>query len=367
MKHSEVVKEIERLAPIAWQEPWDNCGFQVGSPHDECQGVLIALDPSLEVLTEAVESGVNLVICHHPLMYKPPKTITGRSQQEKVIMEAIRVGITIYAAHTNIDKYPRGVSYLLGKKMGLNNLSILIPSKNDFRKLVFYVPHLAKENLCMALYEAGAGLFGGYSCCSFTNTGEGSFLPMEGSNPYVGSVGEIHHEPEERVEMIFPSHLTSQIEITLRKNHPYETPAYQISEMVNVIGSNGLGMIGELNSEMSEELFLSSVVKNLELKGAKHSALMGRSLKKVALCGGSGESFIKDAIAQGADVYITGEIGYHTFDNYKKEILLMEIGHFESERYIKELIYSVIREKFTTFAVRIFSEQSSECYFKSLL
>ena len=350
MKIKEIVSALERFAPLPLQDGFDNAGLQIGLTDAETTGALLCLDVTEAVLDEAIASGCNLVISHHPLIFKGYKSITGKDYVERCILKAIKNDIVIYSAHTNLDNAPGGVNYKIAEKIGLKDVRILEPKENCLIKLVTFVPTAQAEEVRNALFTAGCGYIGDYDSCSYNTEGEGTFRAQEGSKPFCGNIGELHHEAEVRIETILPEYKKREVIRTLLLTHPYEEPAYDLYPLYNSWAQVGAGIIGELEEAESELEFLKRIKKTFEVGCLKHNKLTGRLIQKVALCGGAGAFLIPQAIGSGADVFITGEIKYHDYFGRETDILLAEIGHYESEQYTKDIFCEIITKNFPTFA-----------------
>ncbi len=353
MKLQEIADVIESIAPIPTQESYDNSGLIVGSKNDDITGALITLDITEEVVDEAISLGHNLIISHHPPIFKPLKKLTGATTTERCIIKAVKSGIALYAAHTNLDNSMNGVNAILAEKLDLSIQGVLQPLKGMLRKLVVFVPESHHEVVRNALFKAGAGVIGDYDCCSFNSSGSGTFRAQEGSDPYVGKIGELHSEPEIKIETILPSWIENKVVKALREVHPYEEMAWDSYALTNDFPRSGAGMFGTLPQPVDEMHFLMNIKKALNVPFIKHSPFMSRNVLKVGICGGSGNFLIQDAINQGCDVFITGELKYHDYFMTENKILLVEAGHYETEQFSKELLYGILKEKFTTFALRI--------------
>ena len=351
MKVSEITLYLESIAPTVLQEGYDNAGLITGAGSWECKGIMVCLDATDEVIAEAVSKNCNLVIAHHPIVFKGLKKITGKNYVERAIITAIKNDIAIYAIHTNLDNVIHGVNGRIADKIGLINRSVLIPKEQLLQKLVVYVPVAAKEKLLEALFNAGAGNIGNYSECSFSGSGTGSFKGGKDRNPYVGKPGERHYENEERVEVIFPAWLKKTVIDALKSAHPYEEVAYDLYSLENGYELTGSGLVAELEEEMDERSFLERLKDIFNLYLIRHTAFTGRKVKKVALCGGAGSFLTGAAIASGADVYITADIKYHEFFDADGRLLLADIGHYESEQFTIDLIFDLLRKNFPKFAV----------------
>jgi len=351
MKIAEITSHLEVLAPMALQESYDNAGLLVGNKETLCTGIIVSLDVTEAVIDEAVEKNCNLVVVHHPIIFKGLKQLNGKNYVERIVISAIKNNIAIYAIHTNLDNVLEGVNRMIAEKLQLQNCKILLPKEGTLKKLVTFVPHENAEDVRTALFNAGAGAIGNYSECSFNINGQGSFKPGEGSDPHVGEQDKRHWEPETRVEVIFPAHLQRQVISALNKAHPYEEVAYYINTLDNVREDRGSGLVGELQEEMEETALMDNLKSQFGLSVIKHTALTGKKVKKIALCGGSGIFLLSVAKSVGAQVYITGDVKYHEFFDADGSILLADIGHYESEQYTSDLLTEFLQQKLPNFAV----------------
>ena len=358
IKTGELCSYLDAVVPLSLQESYDNSGLQVGRPEKEIEAALITLDVTEEVLEEAVSKGCGLIISHHPVIFKGLRKLAWSSPVERIIARAIRNDIAIYSAHTNLDMLGTGVSRKLAEKLGLSDIRVLQPLKGRLLKLVTFVPFEHLERVRNAVFEAGAGFIGNYDCCGFTVVGKGSFRAGEGTNPFVGEKGEMHFENEERFETVLFSHLKGKVIKALLEAHPYEEVAYDLYKLENDNTDLGLGCYGYLPEAISDRDFLALVAEKLQAGGLRHSALNGTSIRKVAVCGGSGSSLLGDAIACRADALVTGDIKYHTWFEADNKILLADCGHFESEKFSVEVLHDLIIKKFPKFALR-FSETNT--------
>lgn len=344
---------MEGLAPLSYQESYDNSGLQVGDLEMEVTGILITLDVNEEVLWEAEKLGFNLVVSHHPVIFSGLKSLTGKNAAERIIALAVRKEVAIYSGHTNFDAISGGVNTAMANRLGLKNQRILDPVKEQLKKIVVFVPHTHVDKVRSAMFEAGAGKIGAYDSCSFNLEGSGTFRGSEGSDPYVGRAGELHQESETRVETIVPAHLVKKVIRAMEKRHPYEEVAYDIYPLENAFNQVGMGMLGELEDPVDEEVFMTFLKDRFGLSVIRHSALRGKPVKKVALCGGAGSFLLARAKASGADVFVTGDFKYHQFFDADGKIVVMDMGHYESEQFTRELFYDLLMKKFPKFAVRL--------------
>ena len=358
MKLKDFCSYLDSAVPLAFQEEYDNSGLQVGSPESEISSAMITLDVTEEVIEEAIAQKCDLLVSHHPLIFNGIKGLTGKSYTERILLKAVRHDIAIYSSHTNLDRFSNGVSRKMAEKLGLEDIEILSPSKNRLLKLVTFIPESHIEEVRNALFEAGAGVVGNYDQCGFAALGTGSFRGNENTKPFTGEKGAIHFEKEIRFETILFSHLKDRVIMALLKVHPYEEVAYDLYALENRNVEVGLGCVGRFKVPLPEADFLKLIFSVFEAKGVRYSALTGKQITKVALCGGSGSSLIDLAINSGSDAFLTADVKYHDFFKAEKKILLADIGHFESEKFSREILKDLIIKKFPKFAVR-FSETNT--------
>ncbi|MGN6164783.1 MAG: Nif3-like dinuclear metal center hexameric protein [Flavisolibacter sp.] len=351
MKIADLISAIEVFAAPELQEDYDNAGLLTGNSSWDCSGVLCVLDVTPDVVKEASANNCNLIVAHHPIIFRGLKKINGKNYIEQVIIEAIKNDIAIYAAHTNLDNVVLGVNDRIAKKLGLKNTTTLQPKNKMLRRLITFAPLDKAEKVRRAVFAAGAGHIGKYSECSFNSDGTGTFKAEKGADPYVGEIGEQHHEKETKIEIVYPFYLENQVVKALVENHPYEEVAYDIFTMDNVHFGIGSGIIGELENPVEEKIFLKMLNERFEAKGIRHTALLGKPVQKVAVCGGAGSFLIKTAIRQKADVYVTADIKYHEFFDAEGRLVIADIGHYESEQFTTDLLHDLLVEKFPTFAV----------------
>lgn len=342
---------LEGVAPLAYQESYDNSGLITGSPDWEVKGILITLDCVEEVVDEAIEKGCNLIVAHHPIIFKGLKKLTGANYVERTVICAIRNDIAIYAIHTNLDNVRNGVNRKICEVLGLQNLRILSPKKQLLKKLVTFVPVEDTDRVVKALHEAGAGNMGNYSECSFRVEGVGSFKPDEAASPAIGEANKQEFVRENRAEIIFPAHLEGKVIQALFRSHPYEEPAYDLLSLDNEDRETGSGMTGELPHPVPEQEFLRFLKERMNLSCLRYTLLLGQEIKKVAVCGGSGSFLLKEAIRSGAQVFITADFKYHEFFDAEKRIIIADVGHYESEVFTKDLILELLKKKFANIAL----------------
>jgi dinuclear metal center YbgI/SA1388 family protein len=355
MKLKDICFYLGSVVPVSFQESYDNSGLQYGDPESEINSALLSLDVTEEVVDEAIALGCNLIISHHPVIFKPLKTITGRTFVERIVIKAIKNDIAIYSCHTNLDAVESGVSVKMAEKLGLKDIRALAPLKDKILKLVTFVPGSHLEKVRDAIFDAGAGVIGNYDQCSFSTKGQGSFRGNEKTLPFVGEKGKIHFEEEIRLETILLSHLKEKVISALLESHPYEEVAYDIYSLENNYAKAGFGAIGELPVETKGDDFIKELSYVFNAKGIRYTAMPDKKIRTVALCGGAGIFLLDDSILSGADAFVTGDVKYHDFFGAGGKVLLVDIGHYESEKYSTEILYDLIIKKFPTFALR-FSE-----------
>jgi len=310
----------------------------------------LCLDCIEAVVDEAIQKNCNLIIAHHPIIFSGLKKLNGTNYIERTIIKAIQNNIAIYACHTNLDNVKLGVNKKIADKLGLINQQILSPKKSLLKKLVTFVPPTHLDIVRESLFNAGAGNIGNYDSCSFILEGTGSFRGNENSNPFIGEKGKLSLEKETRLELIFETVNEATIISALKQNHPYEEVAYDIYQLENTYQNIGSGMVGELEKPISETDFLENLKSIFKVKVIKHTALTNKMIKKVALCGGSGSFLLKNAINSKSDIYISSDFKYHEFFDAENQILVADIGHYESEQFTPEIFYEIISNKFPTFA-----------------
>lgn len=351
IKIVDIIRVLEAWAPPVLQESYDNVGLLTGNRSDRCTGVLCCLDVTEAVLDEALQKGCNLVVAHHPLIFRGIKKLSGETGVEKSLIKAIKSDLAIYAIHTNLDNVLGGVNGKIASLLQLRSSRVLLPRENVLKKLVTYVPIQHTEPVRQALFDAGAGQIGKYSECSFSVEGEGTFKAGPEARPYVGSSDQRHHEKENRLEVLYPAYLERSLLEALRNTHPYEEVAYDLVPLDNAHQTLGAGLIGELAEPVGEPVFLSQLARTFRAGQVRHSPLLGKPIRRVALCGGAGSFLIANALSAGADIFITADLKYHDFFLADGRMVLADIGHFESEQFTIELLADHLAEKFLNFAV----------------
>lgn len=353
MTVNEITTIVEELAPLHYAESFDNVGLLVGNADMTVNGVLVTLDTLENVVDEAIQKNCNLIISFHPIIFIGLKNITGGNYVERTVLKAIKNDIAIYAIHTALDNCSTGVNAKICEQLGLTNTKILIPQKGTIKKLVTYIPLEHTENLKEKLFAAGGGTIGNYSDCSFSIAGTGSYKANEKANPAKGTRGKTHYEKEVQISLTFSKSKEKQIIRALLQHHPYEEVAYEISTLDNTNRHIGMGMIGELASSVAEPVFLAQLKEKMNAQVVRHSAFRQKEVKKVAVLGGSGAFAIGAAKAAGADVFVTSDIKYHEFYQAENQLLIADIGHFETEQFTKNLLVEYLTKKIPNFAIRL--------------
>ncbi|MDI1256385.1 MAG: Nif3-like dinuclear metal center hexameric protein [Flavobacterium sp.] len=358
MKISDILSILEEMAPLAYAEDFDNVGLLIGDKNNETSGVLVCHDALESVIDEAIAKNCNLVVCFHPILFSGLKKITGKNYVERSVIKAIKNDIAIYAVHTALDNHQFGVNKIFCNALGLINTKILVPKQHFIKKLVTYATPDNARKVREAMFEAGAGSIGNYDNCSFNSFGMGTYKGDLNSNPVIGERGKRTETDEIKIEVTFEKHLESKILKALFSNHIYEEVAYEIYDLQNAHQNIGLGMIGELPTTYNERDFLHFVKDKMQANGIRHSEFLNKNIHKVAVLGGSGSFAIKHAIAAGADAFLTADLKYHQFYEAENQLLLADIGHFESERYTKNYIVDYLTKKMPNFAF-ILSEENT--------
>ena len=350
MKIQQVIDFLEEKAPRVYQESYDNCGLLTGTASDELTGILVCLDALEVVVDEAIEKHCNLVVAHHPIIFSGLKRLSGNSYVERVIRKAIKNDIAIYTIHTNLDNQLGGVNAELASRLGLINCRVLQPKLGLLAKLITYCPMEQADQVRSALFETGAGKIGEYDLCSFNSEGTGTYRGSELSNPTLGEKGVLHHEPETKIEVVFPLFIQERLIKALILAHPYEEVAYDVVALKNSHRQIGSGLIGELQHSFTAMEFLAYLKRTMETEVIRYTPFE-RDIKTVAICGGSGSFLLPDAIRQNADAFVTADFKYHQFFDADDQLMICDIGHYESEKFTIDLIGRWLSEKFPTFAV----------------
>jgi dinuclear metal center YbgI/SA1388 family protein len=336
---------LEKIAPRRLAEDWDNVGLMTGSPAQAVHKIFVCLDVTQAVVLRAVESGCDMIVSHHPLIFKPIKNLRSDLPQGKLLQSILENHLIVFSAHTNLDITDGGVNDVLAEKIGLTNLQPFVSTEEEeLVKLVVFVPEEQADAVRFAIGDAGAGAIGGYSHCSFSARGEGMFLPGEGTHPFVGIPGKMEKVDEVKIETILPLRIKNKVVRAMLKAHPYEEVAYDIYPLKNTGKTMSLGRFGELVDPLEIEEFAALVKKSLPVDGVRFVRGGKKLIKKVALCSGSGAEFITKAAYMGADAYVTGDVKYH--EAQKAEQLgmhLIDAGHFGTEMPVVQVLADLLR------------------------
>jgi dinuclear metal center YbgI/SA1388 family protein len=352
-KIREVIEVLEQWAPPALQENYDNSGLLTGDSSRELTGILITLDVTEPVIEEAVRANCNMIIAHHPIIFKGLKKLTGSNYVERTVEKAILSGISIYALHTNLDNVLHGVNQKIANLLGLQNLQIMAPKAHTLSKLITFVPVSHTDSVMAALGNSGAGIIGDYRNCSFQTPGTGTFQPEENANPFIGHRGKLEQVEEIKLEMVFPSHAVHRVIQALNAAHPYEEVAFDIIKLEFPHPEMGAGLHGELSEKLSANDFLHHVKNSLNLPLVRYSGKSKGNIQSVGVCGGSGSFLLSTAKTKRLDAFITADVKYHDFFDAEERILFADIGHYESEVFTKDLIKEYISQKFPNIALRL--------------
>jgi len=360
--NSDLFKIMEEWAPKHLAYDWDNIGLQIGSYSQKTTKVMVTLDVVEDVVDEAIEKDVGLIIAHHPMLFKPLKQVNIDTHQGRMVRKLLTHNISVYAAHTNLDSAVGGVNDLLAEPLNLQSTKVLVDVYHeDLFKLAVFVPVTHMEAVLDALNKAGAGHIGNYSHCTFQTQGQGTFKPLEGTNPFIGSKGELEKVKEVKIETIVPHALLSKSVQKMIKAHPYEEVAYDIYPLKNQGNGFGLGRIGELKEKITLKSFAQYIKNAYDVPSVRVTGDLTKEVKKVAILGGSGEKYISTAKKKGADVYITGDMTFHTAqDAENMGLSVIDPGH-HVERVMIEGTRNYLKKKLPTQDVDvIMSEVDTE-------
>lgn len=332
MKVSDITRVMEGIAPARLAEPWDRVGLQVGDADADVRSLLVAMTPTLDLLCEAVDRGVQMVICHHPLIFKPLSALTGSSPVERIAAGLLKHDIAFFAAHTNYDSATGGVNDALAAALGIREVQPLSTLDTKLVKIAVFVPAEALEKVSAAICDAGAGRIGAYSHCTFRIPGTGTFLPLEGAHPYAGEPHKLEQVAEIRLESVAPEEAVPDVVAAIRRSHPYEEPAFDIYPLQNARREMGLGRFGLLEQPMRAADFVAEVVRRLNTPCVHFAGDPGKSVSKVAVCGGAGGDLVKDALSHRCDLLVTGDVRYHTFlEAADSGLIVVDAGHAPTE------------------------------------
>ena len=351
MKLNKIIECLEKWAPPILQEEYDNSGLLIGNETNDINSIMVTLDCTEDILDEAINKKCNLIISHHPVIFKSINKLNGSNSTERFIIKSIKNDISVYCLHTNLDNIITGVNKKIAEIIGIKNIKILKAKKNSLSKIEFYTPNKNKNRILKKLFELGAGKIGNYNSCSFQIQGKGTYQPEEHSNPYIGKRGKLEKLDEVKIELMYENNIEYELIENLKKYHPYDEVAYFISKIHNTSKRTGSGIIGNLKIGMNK--LLEDLKKKFNIRLIKHSTITKKEVNKIALCGGSGSFLIDNAIAKNADVFISSDIKYHDFFKSENKITNIDIGHYESEQYTKELIFEYLNKKLINIAVHL--------------
>lgn len=355
-----IVREIESVAPSDWAEEWDNVGLQIGNPHKQVDRVAVALEATHEVVEEVTGANYDLLVTHHPLIFSPLYSVNEESVVGGKVSKLLSSNTALYCAHTNLDRSDLGPSAYLANELALKDTEALQPM-NNVVKLVVFVPENASEDLRWQLGEAKCGAIGSYSHCTFSSSGEGTFKVPGDGKPYVGEAGEFNRVDEVRLETIFPRHLMKDVLKTLYEFHPYEEPAYDIYGLKNENKSIGMGRIGRLPEPVAPEDLLNKIsalctTDNIRIIGEAYS-----NIETLAICGGSGEKLWKTAHAMDADIYITGDISYHSAREIAEAgFCTVDAGHASTEKPVIRALSEFIEKMLADCDIQVDSIDTTD-------
>lgn len=343
MHISDIERILESWAPrwTAWEK--DNVGLQIGDRRRPVKTIGVALEATPEVVAEALRKKAQLLITHHPLFFRPPRSLTTDSVTGRVGLELAESGIALYSAHTNLDFAPDGVSMTLARVLGLEHVRFLTPLEGSLAKLVVFVPEGHEGRIIEVASAAGAGVIGNYSHCSFRTPGTGTFLGNERSNPAAGKRGSIEQASELRVEMVVPRARVTAVVERIRDVHPYEEMAYDVIPVSTPDVTYGMGAIGTLDRPQSLQSFLRTVKEKLGSGALRFAGDPRATVRRVAVCGGSGSELLSAARSADADVLVTADVKYHTFHEVPKGMALVDAGHWETEQVILQPLAQRLR------------------------
>ncbi len=345
MTVNDVLNLLAAWAPpeVAWER--DNVGLQVGDTHGDVSRICVCLDVTEEVIAEAARKKADLIVSHHPLFFRPPKTITRGDDIGRCVQALIKHQINLLSAHTNLDFTRGGTSFAVADMLGLRNVDFLHKPYQVQRKIVTFVPESYVDRVRNAMAEAGAGVIGNYDHCSFGTQGTGSFRGNVHARPTVGVKERLEFVAEVRLEMIAERWNVPRVIAALKAAHPYEEVAYDIYPLENVHGAYGMGIIGELTRPTTLERLLKLVKTRLGTGALRYCVGAKRTLQRVAVCGGSGSDLTDAAIAQHADAFITADVKYHDFHHAAGRIALVDAGHFETEHPVVQTVVRYLQEE----------------------
>ncbi|SFQ41881.1 Nif3-like dinuclear metal center hexameric protein [Caldicoprobacter faecalis] len=358
----QVVKVMEEIAPPYLAEEWDNVGLLVGGMQDSVQKVMVCLDVTEAIVHEAIQKGSDMIISHHPVIFERLKSLRSDTGRERLLHLLVRNNIAVYCAHTNLDKAAGGVDDVLAARLGLQDVEPLSFDQRDkLYKVVVFIPKRHEDAVMEAMARAGAGWIGNYSHCTFQINGTGTFMPLEGTNPYIGQQGRLERVDEVRLETVVLSSQLEDVIDAMLKVHPYEEVAYDIYPLANRVKKHGLGRIGRLPHRMSFDEFIEKVCKDLGVSSLQVAGWIDGEVQVVATCAGSGASLINKAHSSGAQVFLTGELKYHDAQAAAElGMAAIAAGHYATEVFIVEELVCRLQKAFDAlqYEIEVFAAET---------
>jgi dinuclear metal center YbgI/SA1388 family protein len=364
-----IINILEKFAPKKLAEDWDSgIGLQIGDPAQPVKKVFLSLDLNIGVLNEAISAEAEMLVVHHTPIFKPLRDLRTDRPNGRLISEIVRNGMALYTMHTNLDAVWAGVNDVLACKLGLQNTAVLSPRwKQKLYKMVIYVPDDYLEQVRIAIFKAGAGSIGNYSDCSFQVNGTGTFIPQEDSLPFIGTQGELEKVEETRLETIVPEESLASVIKAMMKAHPYEEVAYDIFRLENEGKIAGLGRIGRLKEPVLLQDFVIHAKECLGVEKLRYCGDLSHKIEKVAVCGGSGMSYWRQALYAGANMFLTSDIKYHDAqDALANNLCLIDAGHFATEQPIIPVLAELLKKELLHKEVSVTVSQINTdpfCYF----
>ncbi|HEY9164916.1 MAG TPA: Nif3-like dinuclear metal center hexameric protein [Candidatus Kryptonia bacterium] len=348
MNLRDVIKTISEKFPIELVSENDNVGLICGDYEDECSKMTVAYELNDRTLKEAGDLGSNLVVTYHTPIFKPVRNLTSSRENFNPVLRAARMSINVFTIHTALDVMHGGINWDFAERFGFKDTKFLSPLRSTLYKLVVFVPASHLESVRKAISLSGGGRIGDYSECSFDVAGNGTFIPGSASNPFVGTRGKRESVEEERVEVVVEKQFLGRVIKGMVDAHPYEEVAYDVYPLVNESPNYGYGIVGNLEHPMDVNLFLGTVKRILSQPFVRVSHMSETEVTRVAFCAGSGMGFYGDAVGEGADIFVTGDVRHHDFRTARSgKMVLVDASHSGTERYAPALIQKALKELFT--------------------
>jgi dinuclear metal center YbgI/SA1388 family protein len=348
----DIADALEQWAPPGSAQSYDNVGLQVGDASRSVERAVLALDCTPAVVEEAERQGAELIITHHPLLFQPLSAVTTDDYESAVALRLAEAGIALYSAHTNLDAAPGGVSFALAKRLGLTDVGFLDGFDETLYKLATFVPADHFDAVRSALADAGAGRIGDYEACAFAHEGTGFFRPGDAANPHIGTAGgDLESADEVKLEVEVARWDLGGVLGALQDAHPYEEVAYDVYPVQQKNSRAGLGAVGRLASPESLSDFLGRVADRLDAGSLRYAGPDEATVERVAVCGGAGSDFVGQALAAGADAYVTADVKYHEFfealgPDGVPQLAFIDAGHYETEALTEALLRDWLADRF---------------------